>query len=164
MGFPSAQNYRRQAFRLRRHSDVTGVSGTGDIAEGAHFSDGSAVLCWKPQPERGVDKSSIALWPDIPNLLGIHGHDGKTEIVWQVLARHQLSLETFALMESELGMLLEGVRFSNGTVVTTRPNPYPRPLDSGQLPGLVTVWPSIEAVIDDAGARRQTVMLTWDRL
>jgi hypothetical protein len=68
-------------FILRRDVDVTNVSGTGDVAEGCQFSDGTVVLRWRPQKERAAG-SSTAVWPDIDSVLGIHGHDGKTRVVW----------------------------------------------------------------------------------
>lgn len=71
-----------KTFILRRDTDVTGVSGTGDIAEGAEFSDGTVVLRWGPNPQRGVTRSSIAVWPDVDSMIAIHGHDGATRVVW----------------------------------------------------------------------------------
>ena len=71
----------RRTFTLYRDTDPTGISGTGEIAEGAIFTDGTAVLRWKPQPTRAAH-SSTAVWPDIDSMLGIHGHDGKTRIIW----------------------------------------------------------------------------------
>lgn len=71
----------RRTFQLQRDTDVTGVSGTGVIAEGCQFSNGTVVLVWKPQPERAAS-SSVAVWPELDSMLGIHGHDGKTRVVW----------------------------------------------------------------------------------
>lgn len=72
---------RFDTFILRRDVDVTGVTGTGDIAEGVQFSDGTVVLRWKRQPERAAH-SSTAIWPDLESMLAIHGHDSKTRVVW----------------------------------------------------------------------------------
>lgn len=33
-------------FRLIRHHDVSGVSGTGPVAEGVQFTDGAVALRW----------------------------------------------------------------------------------------------------------------------
>lgn len=71
----------RATFLLHRKVDVTNVSGTGDVAEGAQFSDGTVILRWRPQPEKSA-KSSVAVWPDIESMIAIHGHDGATEVVW----------------------------------------------------------------------------------
>lgn len=59
-----------------RHDDVSGVSGTGPIAEVAEFSDGHAALHW------------LSKWPlttphpdGITSIEAIHGHEGKTKVV-----------------------------------------------------------------------------------
>jgi hypothetical protein len=65
-------------FVLRRHEDVTGLSGTGDVAEGCVFSDGTAVLRWMTEWPTSV------VWHDrgADAVEYIHGHGGKTEVVW----------------------------------------------------------------------------------
>lgn len=63
-------------FTLRRDEDVIGVSGTGTVAEGVQFSDGTTVVRW-----RGEHASTV-VWPDIDSALAIHGHDGRTQVVW----------------------------------------------------------------------------------
>jgi hypothetical protein len=72
-----------RTFILRRDTDVTGVSLTGDIAEGVEFSNGQVVLCWRQIPGRPEIGSSIAIWPNLQSMLGVHGHDGATYPVWQ---------------------------------------------------------------------------------
>lgn len=64
-------------FVLVRNEDVTGVSGVGIVAEGVRLSRGKAVLCWL---SNGV--SSIVIHESMENLIKIHGHGGKTKIVW----------------------------------------------------------------------------------
>jgi hypothetical protein len=60
---------------LRRHFDVSKVSGTGDVAEFAEFSDGAVAVRWHG------DHPSTAVWNDIRDVEFIHGHKGATEIV-----------------------------------------------------------------------------------
>lgn len=60
---------------LRRHFDVSKVSGTGDVAEFAEFSDGAVAVHWHG------DHPSTAVWNDIRDVEFIHGHSGATEIV-----------------------------------------------------------------------------------
>jgi hypothetical protein len=63
-------------FVLDRKEDVTGISGTGIIAEGVEFTNGQVALKWLgPHP-------SVVLWPDITHVVAVHGHDGLTELVW----------------------------------------------------------------------------------
>lgn len=64
-------------FYLNRKEDATGVSGTGRVAEGAQFSDGSCVLRWLTLVRSTVFYNSIA---DVEH---IHGHSGLTEVVFE---------------------------------------------------------------------------------
>lgn len=67
-----------RTFKVIRDEDVSGVSGTGVILEGVRFSDSHVAIHWinskypwtTPVPE-GIEA-----------LLEIHGHDGKTRLVW----------------------------------------------------------------------------------
>jgi len=68
-----------QAFVLIRDEDVTGVSGTGVVAEGVQFSDGTVALRWLSQwptsvvfHDRGID-----------GVVAVHGHGGRTRVVWR---------------------------------------------------------------------------------
>jgi len=63
-------------FHLVRHVDLTGVSGTGVVAEGCEFSDGAVAIRW-----RG-NRPSTAVWRDINDAMFIHGHGGATQFVW----------------------------------------------------------------------------------
>jgi hypothetical protein len=68
-----------RAFQLVRDTDLTGVSGTGVVAEGVAFSDGTVALRW------------LSAWPTsvvfhdrgIEAVEAVHGHGGATRIVWQ---------------------------------------------------------------------------------
>lgn len=65
-------------FNLVRHEDVTGLSGTGIVAEGVAFSSGKVCLEWI-----GKNPTSV-VWHDngIASTRAIHGHNGLTEIHW----------------------------------------------------------------------------------
>ena len=63
-------------FNLHRFEDETGVSGTGVVSEGVMFTDGKCAMCWL------TERSSVAIYDHIDDLQYIHGHDGKTVIVW----------------------------------------------------------------------------------
>jgi len=63
-------------FQLQRHEDVTGVSGTGIVAEGVEFSTGKVVLQWL------TETSSVVIWGSIEDAIKVHGHGGLTELVW----------------------------------------------------------------------------------
>jgi hypothetical protein len=61
-----------------RDEDMTGVSGTGVVAEGVEFTDEVVVLRWV-----GKYPTSV-VWHDggLESVRKIHGHDGKTRIVF----------------------------------------------------------------------------------
>lgn len=63
-------------FVLRRMEDETGVSGTGDVAEGVVFSDGTAAMRWR------TAQTSTAIYSSIEALEAIHGHGGRTQVVF----------------------------------------------------------------------------------
>jgi hypothetical protein len=65
-------------FELHRDDDVTGISGTGVVAEGVILSSGTAVLEWLTEWPTSV------VWHDrgLASLEHVHGHNGRTRIVW----------------------------------------------------------------------------------
>lgn len=62
---------------LRRDEDPSGVSGTGTVAEIFEADDGAVAIRW-----RG-DRPSWGLWADIRDLEAIHGHGGKSTVVYK---------------------------------------------------------------------------------
>ncbi|NEA30160.1 hypothetical protein [Streptomyces sp. SID13031] len=63
-------------FRMIRHHDVSGVSGTGPVAEGVQFTDEAVALRWYG------DYPTTTVWDSIDSVIAIHGHQGATEIEW----------------------------------------------------------------------------------
>ncbi len=63
-------------FLLQRIQDHSGVSGTGHVADGVVWPDGTVALRW-----RGVHHS-VAVYDCYADLEAIHGHNGSTHIVW----------------------------------------------------------------------------------
>jgi hypothetical protein len=62
-------------FILNRTIDDSGVSGTGIVAEGIEFSDGTAVLHWI------VGRyPCTSTWIRVDDITQIHGHDGHTKV------------------------------------------------------------------------------------
>lgn len=76
-GFRSV-NGRPMTFDLVRLRDATGVSGTGKVAEGVVFDDGTVVLRWLTK------NRSTAIYESAREVVAIHGHGGNT-----VLRYHQ---------------------------------------------------------------------------
>lgn len=69
-----------RTFVLMRHTDVSGISGTGLVAEGIEFDDGTVVVRWLKRRE-GPEPTTV-VHPDINNVETLHGHGSSTEIVW----------------------------------------------------------------------------------
>lgn len=64
-------------FRLVRDVDVSGVSGTGAVAEGVEFSNGQVALSWHGEwPSVTVHERGIE------SVEKVHGHGGLTRIEW----------------------------------------------------------------------------------
>lgn len=63
-------------FELHRDVDESGVSGTGVVTEGVVFSDGTAAMRWL------TTHSSTCIYTSIDDVVTIHGHDGRTRLVW----------------------------------------------------------------------------------
>lgn len=64
-------------FVLRRIEDETGLSGTGDVAWGVLFPDGVAVTRWCV-----TDVRQTCVWKSLADVEYVHGHGGKTELVF----------------------------------------------------------------------------------
>lgn len=63
-------------FHFVRLEDASGVSGCGIVAEGVVFSNGKVAIEWiSAHP-------SINLYESIEDVEYIHGHQGKTKIVF----------------------------------------------------------------------------------
>lgn len=64
-------------FLLQRDEDISGISGTGVVAEGVVFEDGTAVLRW-----RGKWPTSVVFHErGLEAVREVHGHGGATKIV-----------------------------------------------------------------------------------
>jgi len=64
-------------FHLLRLEDTSGISGCGKVAEGVIFSNGKVVLEWLSI------HSSTNCYDNISDVEFIHGHEGKTKIVFE---------------------------------------------------------------------------------
>ncbi|AFZ67002.1 hypothetical protein [Deinococcus peraridilitoris] len=63
-------------FHLIRDEDVSGSSGTGTVVEGVIFTDGRVAMRWLVPP------CSNAFYDSISDVEQIHGHNGRTRIVF----------------------------------------------------------------------------------
>lgn len=63
-------------FQLKRNKDVSGVSGTGAVAEGVEFSNGMCAVTWL------TPYQCVNVYANIKTIISVHGHEGATEVVW----------------------------------------------------------------------------------
>lgn len=63
-------------FELHRDQDLSGISGTGRVAEGVEFSDGRAAMRWL------TAWGSTAVYDSMADVVRIHGHGGASRVVW----------------------------------------------------------------------------------
>ena len=67
-------NMRR--FVLNRHDDESGNSGTGVVAVGTQYPNGKVSLTWLSH------MGTMGWYDTIEVVKGLHGHGGKTEVIW----------------------------------------------------------------------------------
>jgi len=65
-----------KTFHLNRIKDVSGISGTGIVANGVEFNDGKCVISWFGPIH------SIEIFNSIHEIDAIHGHKGATLVVY----------------------------------------------------------------------------------
>ena len=63
-------------FWLQRARDVTGASGTGIVAHGVLWPDGTASVRWTGE------RRSTVFWDSMDDAEAVHGHGGHTRIVF----------------------------------------------------------------------------------
>src|SRR5690348_12417956 len=76
-----------KTFYLLRHEDVHGNSGTGVVAEGIIFDSGMCAMTWLS------DIPTVTNFRRIQDVVKLHGHDGKTEIIIEGNRRHAKAFE-----------------------------------------------------------------------
>lgn len=65
-----------RTFTLIRDEDETGVSGTGTVAEGVQFTGGKCSMTWLSP------MAVVSVYDSIHVVEDLHGHGGKTRVVW----------------------------------------------------------------------------------
>ncbi|MFF3190523.1 hypothetical protein [Streptomyces misionensis] len=89
-------------FVLRRHKDISGISGVGDVADGVLWPDGTASIRWRGE------HPSVVFWDrGRVSVEMIHGHQGATEIVWLDEDDEQPATPTVAGASLKLRRVLE---------------------------------------------------------
>jgi len=63
-------------FLLVRDEDISGMSGTGHVAQGVEFWDGACVIRWM------TEVRSTGIYNNVEEVEYVHGHEGRTRIEW----------------------------------------------------------------------------------
>lgn len=63
-------------FYLHRTADPSGISGTGRVADGVQWTDGTVAIHW-----RGPTPSHVH-WNTIQDAVTVHSHGGLTRFIW----------------------------------------------------------------------------------
>jgi hypothetical protein len=79
------KKYNMRNFWFYRNEDVSGISGTGYVAEGVVFSSGKVAISFFPVAPTFV--SNVINFSSMDDVEKIHGHDGKTEIHWELKSK-----------------------------------------------------------------------------
>lgn len=110
-----------RTFDLIRTTDVTGVSGTGVVAEGTEFSDGTVALRWVVGEHR-----STVIWANVDAVEAVHGHGGATTIRYHdnpppALAVDTLQEELLARAAEDIGLTIDQLtdQLTTGATPTT---------------------------------------------
>ncbi len=69
-----SSNSQMRRFVLIRVEDLTGVSGTGEVAEGTVFSSGLAVIHWLREP------FAMGVYQTLEDVISVHSHEGRTQL------------------------------------------------------------------------------------
>lgn len=76
-----------RTFWVQRDEDMSGMSGTGIVADGVQFPDGTTAVRWRELPKdapnyvRGV-RATTVVFPNVEAVEALHGHNGATHLVW----------------------------------------------------------------------------------
>ncbi len=63
-------------FQLHRSEDISGMSGIGTVAEGVELTCGKCIVTWMS------NLSSITIYDNLKIVEEIHGHEGRTKVVF----------------------------------------------------------------------------------
>ena len=69
-----SSNNQMRWFVLLRIADLSGVSGTGEVAEGTVFSNGLVVIQWLRKP------FAMDIYQTLDDVISVHGHEGQTQL------------------------------------------------------------------------------------
>jgi hypothetical protein len=74
----SGKTFTMRTFKVHRDKDITGASGTGEVAEVCVYSTGWVTMCWLERNDKVV---SVEVFTSLDHWVTVHGHDGATRLV-----------------------------------------------------------------------------------
>lgn len=104
-------------FRIDRRADPTGVSGTGCVAQGVVFSDGTTVVRWLGE------HPTTTVHPSIESVEHIHLHGGASELRWEDPICFRCGAEIDRAMRAPLQWCISCGATSDEPFMETRPRP-----------------------------------------
>jgi hypothetical protein len=93
-------------FYMLRHEDSSGYSGTGVVAEGVIFDDGTGAFTWLTPM-----KTVTTFWK-INDIIHMHGKNGKSEIVFE--GGKGYALEKYKMCEDRARALKVEMKLKKG--------------------------------------------------
>ena len=93
-----------RTFTLVRNTDVSGISGTGDVAFGVEFPDGQVVMRWN------TSTATTSIFANIQDVDTIHGHEGSSVIVWDDERDNSLDIGKTVVVQNTGQNTLDGLR------------------------------------------------------
>lgn len=63
-------------FLLVRNEDATGISGTGVVAQGTEYHDGTVTMVWCTRI------ASVEMFRSVAEVEALHGHEGRSVVRW----------------------------------------------------------------------------------
>lgn len=140
-------------FELHRDEDETGISGTGVVVEGIEFSDGRVAMRWMVGDHR-----SLVTWDSIEAVRAIHGHGGRTRLVWvdedleRCSAEKETPSKTIRCERRPHSDGVHGARYLSGTMSWRDPEKKTSEnLDLGPDRCKSTHWIYVQCVRHDEG-------------
>jgi hypothetical protein len=80
-------------FVLQRIVDESGISGTGRVADGVLWTDGTVCMRWRTHTR------SVSFYDSLNDVINIHGHNGKTQVKFLDLKLDQALAEIAAVAQ-----------------------------------------------------------------
>ena len=93
-------------FYLLRHRDLHNNSGTGTVAEGIIFGDGSGSYTWLTKHK------TVTTFVKVKDVIDLHGHGGATEMVIEGIKKYAKKFEECDKLAHDKWLSMKSVKKS----------------------------------------------------